>query len=395
MNSSDKKFDKFFQVAFSLFLIFSLLLFSCNFSEQKKTTIETSENYSKVKINHSKGFVIKNYTNFTKLEVYNPWQGAKNISYEYVLSENKNNISSEFSNINYIKTPVERVVCLSTTHIALIDFVGNLQSIVGVSDKKLINNQELLQNIDDNKISEVGSEYNLNYEILVKLNPDVVFIYGVGSEALNSINKLQELNIQAVIIADYLENTPLAKAEWVKFIASFFNKIDLAEKKFSLIENEYNYYKQLSEKAKSKPTVMTGLPWKDTWFVGGGNSFAAKFISDAGGNYLWKNNQSHESFALNIEAVFEKSMDADIWINIGTANNRNDITNVDGRLKYISAVKNSMLFNNNAKQNIFGGNDYWESGIVNPHIILKDLISIFHPEILPNHKLVYYKRLLK
>ncbi|MBT3209302.1 MAG: ABC transporter substrate-binding protein [Bacteroidetes bacterium] len=385
----DIKFQKYFSISFFLNLVF--LFASCNFSKTSTVEAEIDGDFTNVKVEHSKGFEIRNYEKYKKLLVFNPWQGAKGISYEYILSSKSQNNPTNFSKKNHIKTPVERVICLSTTHVAMIDFLDKQQTIVGISDHKQIFSQEILQNFSDEKISEVGSEINLNFETIVKLNPDVVFIYGVGSEALNSLNKLQELNIQPVIIAEYLENTPLGKAEWLKFFALFFDKLDFAEKEFSKIESEYCNYKQLVEKADWKPIIMTGLPWKDTWFVGGGNSFAAKFIGDAGGNYLWKNNLSHESLALSIESAFEKSADADIWINIGIANSAKEISAVDSRFKQIAAIKNKMLFNNNARQNLYGGNDYWESGIVNPHLILKDLIHIFHPEILPQHKLFYYK----
>ena len=163
--------------------------------------------------------------------------------------------------------------------------------------------------------------------------------------------------------------------------------------KFSEIEKEYNKLKQKAQNINNKPVVLSSLPWKDVWYIPGGNSFQARLIEDAGGDYLWKNNESHESIPLSIETVFSEAQNADIWINTGTADSNKQILGVDQRFENFKSLKNKQIFNNNNKLSVNGGNDYWETGIVQPHIILKDMIKIFHPELLPNYNLYYYKHL--
>ena len=138
---------------------------------------------------------------------------------------------------------------------------------------------------------------------------------------------------------------------------------------------------------------MIGLPWKDTWYIPGGKSFAARFIKDAGGEYIWEKLDSKIARPMGFETIYKKAKDADIWINPGDIDNLEAILTVDARLKHFKPIKNRKVFNNNDIMNKAGGNDYWESGITHPQIILKDLVRIFHPEVLPDHELVYYKNI--
>lgn len=382
-----------------LFILITAYWLCCQCGHEQKNTSseETNQNRTDTLQNkYAKGFQIIKHEHFTELCVFNPFQGAENIRYRYFLVEKNEKRSSENSLISYIETPVERIVCLSTTHIALIDLIGEAQTILGVSGVDYVCNSTVQKRIEAGKVADVGYDQNLNYEMLISLKPDIVMAYGVGANSMGFINKLEELNIPVVMNAEYLETDPLAKAEWVKFVAAFYDKDSLALAKFSQIEKKYLKHKNhiagfINEKAK--PTVITGLPWKDSWYVPGGNSYLAHLIRDAGGKYIWNDNQKRESIPLSIETVFSKAKNADIWINTDAARSKNDILTIDARLEQFKAFENNKTYNCNAILNQKGGNDYWETGIIEPHIILKDVASIFHPDLFPNHELVYYKKL--
>ncbi|RLD63805.1 MAG: ABC transporter substrate-binding protein [Bacteroidetes bacterium] len=377
-----------------IFFLIVIVFFSCsNHSDNYDNTKNLTSDTVSTSVKYAKGFSITYHNNFRILKVFNPWQGACNVQYQYVLADNPKKVLKKYSKIQIIKTPVKKVVCLSTTHIAFIDFIDETNSIIGVSNIKFINNKNVNKLYQKNKIVEVGYDQNLNYELIISLKPDLIITYGVDNKSVSYINKLKEFGIPVIINAEYLEHEPLAKAEWVKFIAAFYNKSDLANKKFDIVVNEYNKLKHITDTITQKPSVITGLPWKDTWYVPGGKSFAAQFLYDAGANYLFSDDASRESLALDIETVFAKAQKADYWINIGTANKIDDIINVDIRLKNFYALSNKNVYNNNAVFNKYGGNDYWESGIVNPQIILKDLIHIFHPDIFSDYNLYYYKKI--
>lgn len=373
-----------------LFAAISFLLFTC--TAPPKQTNNDEKPIKTDSLLYAENFAISKYENYTKLSVFNPWQGAENIEFSYYLSQNSEQVELS-NNTQFIKIPVKKVVVLSTTHIGLLESIGEADKIVGASGLNFVCNKTVLKNQKNNKVHNVGYGVNLNYELLLRLKPDVIFVYGVNAETQTQINKLKDLGLKPVIIAEYLEKTPLAQAEWIKFMATFFNKQKETKHKFIEISNTYNNLKQRVENLKQKPVVMANLPYKGVWYVAGGNSFPAQLISDAGGDYVWKNIKKREAVPMNIEKVISTTQNADFWINSGFANSLQDITSVDERTGEIKAFKEQKVFNNNKIQSEFGGNAYFESGTANPHLLLKDLISILHPTNLPEHELVFYKQL--
>ncbi|MDP4187726.1 MAG: ABC transporter substrate-binding protein [Bacteroidota bacterium] len=374
------------------FCLFLFLTCSCR---QHKTGSNLNEAtlHPLISVKYAKGFTLEYHKDYKVLEVFNPWQSAQGMHYKYILIPKGKNIKENFGDAEIIRTPVQRIVCMSTTHIGLIDLIDKTSTIVGISGTNLVNNQKLRYRIDHGQIPDVGYEQSLNYERILSLKPDLVMTYGVGGDILNYVNKFHELGIKVVFNAEYLESSPLAKAEWVKFMSAFYDEEIKADRQFKSIEKEYIQLAGIARKAKTSPTVLCGLPWKDKWYVPGGDSYLATLIRDAGANYLWSDNPSRESFPLDIETVYNKASHADYWINSGAANSLNEILSVDPRLENFKAAHYDRVFNNNAILNVNGGNDYWESGIIHPQVILKDLIKIFHPELLPGYSLVYYKQL--
>jgi iron complex transport system substrate-binding protein len=384
---------------YSGYIIFSLLFYviiSCSGPDsESKGFLSFSDNKenNRCLVNYARGFDISYQKNYTVLTVYNPWQGADNIAEKYYLVNRNEKIPRNIEGKTIIYVPISRIVCMSTTHIALVDYIGKTNTIVGVSGSKYVNNREIKNLIDQKKVCDLGYDNSLNYELLISLKPDIVMAYGIESNISEMVNKLKELGITVVINGEYLEENPLGKAEWIKFVSAFYKEENNACLEFDKIKKQYFDLKELTMSVSEKPRILTGLPWNDVWYVPGGRSYAVQLISDAGGEYLWNTNDSRESLALSIESVFEEGKNADIWINTGDADSGHDILANDERLIHLKAFQQQALYNNNAKHNNSGGNDYWESGIVNPQFILKDLISIFHPELLPGHKLVYYKKL--
>ena len=372
-------------------LVMLFIISSC--SNRSKSRLNNDENVSFERINlrYAKGFTIEKKDNYKFITIKNPWQGAEDVEYKYALV-NKNERNPKLpGNYKIIITPIKRIVCLSTTHIAFINVLEETESIVAVSGIDYVNNSKIRKRIDNNKVLDVGYDSNLNYELIISLEPDLVITYGVGGHVAGYNQKLNDLGIQTIIIAEYLEDDPLGKLEWIKLIASFYDKEEQANEYFNRAMREYNKLLILTEQIDNKPKVLFGLPWKDAWFVPGGKSFLAKMANDAGGDYIWKTNESRESLPFGIESVFAKASDAEIWINTGSINEKSDILKIDERFKSFEPFNKGKIYNNNLRINQFGGNDYWETGLVEPHVVLKDMIKIFHPDILPNHQLVYYK----
>jgi iron complex transport system substrate-binding protein len=293
----------------------------------------------------------------------------------------------------FIRVPVTRVITMSTTHVAMISQLGKAGTILGASGTGYIYDTGVRKRIDAGVVKEVGHGQGLNYEAIVEINPDVLFIYGVEGSIRTVSEKLRELGIQVVYCADYLETHPLGKAEWIRFFAHFYNLQEESSGFFARIDSAYRALADLSGTLKDRPQVLTGLPWKETWYMAGGRSFASRLVRDAGGDYLWKEDLSSEAIPLDLESVFSRAVDADVWINPGTAGSIRELVGFDERFLELPVVKQGEIYNNTARMSRGGGNDYWESGSVRPDLVLADLISVFHPDLLADHPLFYYRKL--
>lgn len=340
-----------------------------------------------VSLSDARGFEIWKSHDETQLTVKNPWQHASDIVFNYQLSSHQNDST------NQIQVPVKRVICLSTTHLAFIQALNQEASVVGVTNPRLVSNSQIQNQLDAGLTKNIGNEQALNYETILDLKPDVIFAYSVGAEAQQVYQKFNEWGIPVVMVGEYLEATPLAKAEWVKFFGQFYQKQAKADSAFNNVQLAYDTYKLQVHEITEKPKVMTSLPWKDIWYVPGGNSFMATFIADAGGEYLWQNDTSRESLSLAIETVFYQAKDADIWIHTGLAESLKDIKDADPRMMQLNPIKKNAVYNNNKRMNDWMGNDFWESGVMHPDLILKDLINIFHPGLLQDSTFTYYQHL--
>lgn len=372
-------------------LLLLILAVGCRPTSQPATDQDSCS--SGAYTSYASGFQASIEESFKLIHVSNPWQNSRDVSFSYVLAAREALLPDSLRHLPWIRTPVERVIVLSTTHVAMIDQLGAASSLVGVSGDDYIYNQEIREGIRSGKVLDVGYGQGLDYETIVELNPDVLFIYGVEGKVVATLEKLTELGIPAVFCGEYLESHPLGKAEWIRFFSLFYNLEDEADDFFQQIDSSYNHLAKLASGVAEKPKVLTGLPWKDTWHMAGGKSFAARLIEDAGGDFLWSDKPSAQAIPLDLESVYLRAVNAGVWINPGAASSLADIGKVDERFLDLRVVQEGQVYNNNLRTSEGGGNDYWESGTVRPDLVLADLISVFHPDLMADHHFVYYRQL--
>jgi len=368
---------------FRLSLIAAALIVSCTNNENKHMQAARVDNNSIV--SRAERFSLEKTDSCILLTITDPWQGAKDIKQVYFLVNRTEKLSETAALNSVIYVPVEKMICMSTTHVAMVSALGHGDAIVGVSGAGYMIN---------GNIHDVGYEAGLNNELILRLAPDLIMMYGIGSESAGYLSKVQELGIKVMFNADYLENYPLAKAEWIKLFGVLFCEEEKADSLFRTICMSYDQIKSYVEQnTEERPDVLLGLPFRDTWFISPGDSYAARFIADAGGNYLWYDTKSSVSMPYSIEDVFIRSLKADFWINTGNAGSKKEIVTLDPRLEKIPPFKNGNLYNNNKRVSSSGVNDYWESGTLQPHLILRDIAAILHPDLFPGHELYYYRKL--
>lgn len=363
-----------------------MILISCNTSPVKEDLNGDSGTYDE-----TAGFAFKEIPGGYEVTVTRPWQGHSKTAFQYRLirdaCQNDDSLDHQV-----ISIPLNRVVCTSTTHIAFLKALGVEHTIVGISGKNLVSDSIIRKKIREQAISDIGYDAQLDYEQLLTLNPDVIFLYGIDKKVTGTIAKIENLGIPVILVGDYLAPDFKSRLSWINFFALFF---DIPERGRIYCDSVIHRYDELKllVSGKKAPDVMTGLPWNEVWYIAGKGSAISSLISDAGGNYLFDRFESPEAIPVDIEKVLSVAREADIWINPGDAESLNDIMAMDPRLALFEPFRNDKVYNNNRKLNGSGGNDYWESGVVHPDQILEDLIAVFHPEVLKNHEFSYFRKL--
>jgi iron complex transport system substrate-binding protein len=340
---------------------------------------------------YAKGFSIEEVNGYKVITVHQAWKNA-NKSIQYVLTKAGQPLPTEFPGGILVQIPVKKIICLSTTHAPFIDLLGESEKIVGFSGIKYISTPSIANRIKQGKIKEVGQENGINLEVMLGLQADLTIAY-MMNEADKSYEQMQRAGIKVAVNSEYLEENPLGQAEWIKFFAAFFDKEARADSIFNEIEREYLAISNLAKYQTNKPLVFTNIPYGGTWYVAGGRSFVATLIKDAGAAYVFDQDTTQGSVPMSIETVFNQAQKADFWLNVSDFNLLDDLKSLDRRFSEFEAMQKGNIFNNNNKVNENGGIAYWELGVARPDIVLKDLVKIFHPHILPQYELYFYKKL--
>ena len=343
---------------------------------------------------YAEHFTLEKRGSYTLVSVSAPWQNAsKDVVFRYVLGKDDSEIPDSLTSVPFIKTPVDKVALYSTTFISHLLELNEKESLKGIAGIEHVYHPEIRKMSDAGLIKETGTDRNLNYELLIDLQPDVVFLYGIDAGITRTIGKMKDLGLQPVLCPDYLESHPLGRAEWIRFFGAFFEKTGKADQHFERVRTRYEKLAADADKFTGNPSVFMGLPWKESWYIAGGNSFAAQFIEDAGGDYVWDDLETNEALPYDLETVFRRVLESDIWLNPGDARTLNDIRQRDDRFTHLQAFQSGRVYNNNKRLNEAGGNDYWESGLLRPDRILNDLIHLFHETNPRSDSLFYYQSL--
>jgi len=381
----------------SLVLAVASLLASCSqptpeTSPQTPVHTQASDSQAKTAIKYAKGFTIQYFDTYKVVKILNPFKDHTDTA-RYVLVQRGTPYPAGYDNSQIIEIPIRTLVGMSSMHVALTDFLDADDVLVGLGSLQYASAPAVRKRIAEGKIGEFGRENALNEELLITRHPDLVMTMGSPGAPVERYGILAEAGVPVMVNSEWVETTPLARAEWVKLMAALLNKEALVNQQFGKAEAEYQRLTALTRQLPERLQVLTGLPFKDTWYMPDGESYTAQFFRDAGGAYHWDKERAAGSLALSFEAVYPVGLTADCWVNTGTANTKADILAQDARYADFRPFKTGAVYNNNKRTNAQGSNDYWESGAVHPEVVLADLIKILHPELLPQYELVYYKQL--
>lgn len=370
-------------------VICSFLLIGCK--EKKAASTLKKKPKQSVKVKYAKGFDIQYFNKSIKLIIKSPYLNAKE-QFEHLISTGGDS-NTMYPKGTLINTPIQKIVVTSTTHIPMLELLGVENTLIGFPHTKYISSPKTRKLIANNSIKEVGVKAALNTEILLDLKPDLVVGFSM-SKTNKSLNLIEKSGIPVILNGDWLEETPLGRAEWIKFFGVLYNKEKEADSIFNVIEKNYNEAKAIASKAKSIPTILSGaIMSKDIWNLPAGESFVAQFLKDANTNYLWKDSKGKGSLSISFESILDRGKNADIWIAPGFFRNKEQMLSRNKNYQSFTAFKKNQLFTfaNNVGET--GGTIYFELGPTRPDLVLKDIIKITHPELLLDYTPTFFSKM--
>jgi len=341
----------------------------------------------KSEISFAKGFDIYTVDGLKKVVVNNPKEIGKILAI-YYLAEDQDLCDRFVNSENLIKVPLQNAAVFSGTQLNALSRLSLLNRVVGVSELDYINDTTILSMVENGLISELASNGEFYVETALKVNPEVIFH---SPYKLNESHPLAATNIRMITFLDFMETSPLGRAEWLKFTSAFFGEEEKANSIFVNIVDQYKKYSKLIADIDARPTVLSDKYFNGQWYVPGGKSYIASFLNDAGADYIWKENNGVASFPLDYEVVYTKAAKADFWRIVGSFNDVGSyeyLANENELYTHFEAFKNKQIIWCDAQKT-----SYFENSPLEPHIVLADLIYCFHKDLIPNHTPRYYKLL--
>ncbi|MGB1218961.1 MAG: ABC transporter substrate-binding protein [Flavobacteriales bacterium] len=353
------------RILVSLHVIF--LLFSCQNTDVKPNSVQ-SENIEFKELNWAKNFRYSKQDSETLLQLL----VAGEVKQEFVLSAEK---PKHFESLTWIQTPVNSMASASCVYTKMIEVLGGLEYIKGVDQKAFYYDEKIIQYIENQNIAEFYSESTLQTEKLLELKPKAFFASGFNQNQ-SAYQQLKTFGIPVVFSTSYLENHPLARAEWIKFFALFIDQSSLAESYFSELETNYLALVSSSKQNTESKTILLNAPFSGQWHLPTNSSYVGQLLRDAGFVYNLDTDSEKSALPIDLESIVEHYADADLWINPGVYSSLEALKTADSRFTAFRAFQNQQIYNANKRQHTAGGNDYWEMGVLRPDWVLKDLLQI-------------------
>lgn len=378
---------------FQFSILCAFLQLACSVPVAKNTDeFSSSKNNSSVK--YARRFSIVNHSDYTLVYLF----GNKtnfDTTKTFVIYKGEIPPKDLPQNKVLIKGSCKKIAALSSIYSSMFYELGDLEHLAAIDNIDYVNNAQIVAKHTKGELKELSKGPEINLEQTIALNPDIIFTFGMGDPQKDVNEKLQLTNIPVAVSLDHLEESPLARAEWIKFYAAFVDKKEKGDSIFNTVEKNYKETKAIALLSSGRPTVFSEIKYGDVWYMPGGKSFMAQLISDANGNYLWNDNQNTGSLPLSFEQVYAKAKDGNFWINLSGIKSKQELIGFEPRYSEFAAFKNSGIYNNNRITNALGYSTYWETGMIHPDRILSDLVLILHPQLKSQIKnnLFYYQQI--
>lgn len=375
----------FYKILFALAL---LTLVGCKKNEKSETRKTATV---KNEIEYASGLAIYKFKGYSVVKVSTPWPDAHK-AFTYILKEKGGIVPDSLQKYTTVPVPLQSIVVTSTTNIPFLEMIGAENKLVGFPHTDYVSSEKTRRLIDNGSVKNIGQNEKLNMEQLIDLAPELIVTFGVDNNN-PMIENLEKSGLKVMIQADWMEQSPLGKAEWLKLYAALFGKEKEAKILFDNIVKNYNAALKLVSSKKPEATVLYGSMYQDQWYVPKGNSWKAKFFRDAKANYIWANTEGTGSLARSFEEILDKAKKADYWITSSSFKTLSELEKSNPHYSQFDAFTTKNVYTFESKLGPKGGTIYYELGPSRPDLILKDYIKIFHPELLPNYTFTFAQKL--
>ncbi|MGA5493828.1 ABC transporter substrate-binding protein [Streptomyces cinereoruber] len=355
---------------------------------------DPAKDYFPVKstVKYAENFTLRYEKSYQVLTVKEPFPNGKPESYVLVkCGAPKPKLTGELASAQQVTVPVESLYSASTTHLPLLTETGTLEVLTGVASATAISSAEVLDRVKAGKVTEYAKDHVLNTEAVIGAKPDVLMTQGTDDP---QYPKLRQAGVAVVANAEWLEASPLGRAEWVKAMAALTGAEKRAGEVFDTIEGDYRKVAEKgaqTAKAGKPVEVLPGTMYQGTWSMPAGGSYAARLIKDAGGTYPWAGEAGTGGLQLNFEAVYAKAGQAPVWIADQQWKSTADAVKADSRYGQLKAVSGGAVWTNQKALGPGGGNDYFERGVLRPDLVLADLFALMHPDQAKGHTFTFYQ----
>lgn len=363
---------------------FAFWMVACTPSGKQTSSKEALSSDS---IQYAQGFTVQRFDTYIMVEVRDPWDSTRLLQ-RYLLVDRTKSVPGGLPKGTIVKVPVKDIVIYTSVHAAIIDQLHETDKVIGVCEPRYMDTPAIQEGIQAGRIADLGEATSPNIEKMIEIGAELV----IASPFQNSsYGPVEKIGIPIIEGADYMEAFPLGRTEWIRFYGLLFGKEEMADSIFKETEQAYLSLKDLTANIDNRPTVLSEKKFGSSWYVPSGDSYMAHLIEDAGADYMFKDLPGAGSTPLAFETVFDKAIHADIWL--VKYNQSSEMTYKDLRSEYtpyenFDAFKKKRIYTCNT-----GAVPYYEEFPIHPEYLLKDLIWIFHPELVFGYSPRYFREM--
>lgn len=333
---------------------------------------------------YAQGFLITEHETYTEVIIFDPWEAGA-VMQKYILVQTGQEFIPENTDAVIVRTPIKRLAATSCTHVGFLDALGETGSLCGICSPSMVYTP--IVGVDEGCI-DLGDAMQVNIEKVLLAHPDAIML-STYSKTDVVRQQLQKSDIPIIYNNEWTEQSPLARAEWIKLIGLLYNKKHEADSIFEEVEKVYTTLRnKVADEVKNKRTIMAGSNFRGTWYMPSGKVYTGRLYKDAGAVYFYENDLTDGSIPLSFETVLLNFREADVWVNC-TARTMEELRAMDDKHSWFKAYQTREIYNFLKRTTATGANDFWESGVVHPERLLQDLVWTIYPTMLPDYEPYY------